>query len=342
MTDQFSAAIVGCNGLVLSKVEQDLFAEARPWGLILFQRNCQTSEQVSALTSKFREVTKAPNAPVFIDQEGGRVARLKDPEWRSYPPPGLFGDMFAREPQIGCEAAHLNAQIQAAELRPLGITVNCVPMADVRQPMSHKIIGDRAYGDTPENVIALARAVAEGAMAGGVLPVVKHVPGHGRALSDSHDELPRVDASREDLVEVDFTPFRALKDLPMFMTAHVLYTAYDSDQPATTSPIIIEEVIRGEIGFDGLLLSDDLSMNALEGSLAERTERSLAAGCDIALHCNGDIDEMREVLAHAGSLAGRAAERADATLAILPDFQEYNVEYALSRRDAQIAMMGAR
>lgn len=286
------ALIVGCAGLRLDEAERRLFRQSDPLGLILFQRNCAEPEQVRALTAEFRECVGRADAPVLIDQEGGRVARLKPPHWRKAPPAGVFAQGFAADPDGAARAVRANARLIAAELIALGIDVDCAPVLDVRQPEGHGIIGDRAFGDGPEAVSRLAREMCRGLLEGGVMPVIKHMPGHGRARVDSHESCPRVEADAASLRAIDFEPFRALADMPWAMTAHVLYTAFDAMKPATVSPCVVADVIRGEIGFDGLLLSDDISMKALGGSLTERALAALAAGCDIALHCSGKMEEM--------------------------------------------------
>ena len=310
-----SAAILGCAGPTLSVAELDLFRDARPWGFILFKRNIETPQQVRALVEALRACVDRPDAPVLIDQEGGRVQRLGPPHWRRYPAGRAYGQLPA---PVGREMARLGARLMAHDLAALGINVDCLPVLDVPAPDGHEIIGDRAYGETPQDVARLARAAAEGLIAGGVLPVIKHIPGHGRAQADSHLDLPVVEASLEALDHRDFAPFRVLSDMPMAMTAHVVYAAIDARAPATTSAEVIERIIRQAIGFDGLLMSDDLSMKALSGDFTERARAALAAGCDVALHCNGDMAEMKAVLAGTGPLAGRAAHRAAAALGRLP------------------------
>lgn len=310
-----SALIVGCAGPVLAPDEIAFFRSARPWGFILFKRNCESPEQIRALTAALRAAAERPEAPVLIDQEGGRVQRLGPPHWPAYPTGRSFGRIHAGDAEAGLAAARLGARLMAADLSALGIDVDCLPVLDVPVAGAHDVIGDRAYGTTPEVVTALGRAAAAGLLAGGVLPVIKHVPGHGRAGVDSHHALPTVDAPRDKLEAVDFAPFRAAAELPLAMTAHVVYRAIDPVRPATTSPRVIAEVIRGSIGFDGCLMSDDVSMQALAGSIGERTAAALAAGCDLALHCNGRLDEMREAAAAAGPLEGVAAERAARALA---------------------------
>lgn len=304
------AFISGCASLSLSAEERAFFNDTRPWGLILFGRNCDEPGQIRDLTAEFRDLVGREDAPVLIDQEGGRVQRLRPPHWTEWPPARAYRGLFLSDPRRGSDLVRGTARLIADELLSVGITVDCLPVADVPQPGAHDIIGDRAYGESPEEVTVMARAAAEGLLDGGVLPVVKHIPGHGRAGVDSHVGLPVVDADADALRRVDFAAFVALADLPMAMTAHVIYTAFDPDRPATLSPIVVGEVIRTEIGFDGLLMTDDLSMGALDGTLAERTSGSFSAGCDMALHCNGRLDEMVEVAAAAPVLAGRAAARA--------------------------------
>jgi len=324
------AAIYGCAGLGLSDAEKSFFREASPWGFILFARNCQSPDQITRLAASLRDAA-GHDAPILIDQEGGRVARLKPPHWRAYPAGRRFGDLYARAPERGLEAVKLGARLIASELHPLGINVDCLPLLDVPVPGAHDVIGDRAYALTPEPVAAMGRAAAEGLLAGGVLPVIKHIPGHGRAGVDSHLSLPVVNASAADLRAADFPPFRALRDMPLAMTAHVVYTAFDAEAPATTSPSLIREIIRGEIGFDGLLMSDDLSMQALAGSLSERTHASFAAGCDLALHCNGKMDEMEQVAGQIPMLSGKALLRSQMALDRLKPPVSFDVEDGLAR-----------
>ena len=312
-----SAAIYGCQGVALLREEQDFFREAQPFGFILFARNCESPEQIRALCQALRD-SVGNDAPILIDQEGGRVARLKPPHWRARPPARQFGALFERDPDMGRDAAYLCARLIAHELRDVGVNVNCAPVLDVPVPGAHDIIGDRAYSLDPATVIELGRATIEAYLDGGVLPVVKHIPGHGRALADSHLALPRVSASADELSAHDFVTFRGLNHAPIAMTAHVVYEAVDSQRPATTSPRVVQRIIRGEIGFDGLLMSDDLSMAALEGPLNVRAKQSLFAGCDIVLHCNGKLDEMKAIAGEAKPLSGKALHRADDALAHLP------------------------
>ena len=309
------AFITGLSGTAITADERALLRATTPWGLILFKRNVGTPAQVKALIDEFREIVGRPEAPVLVDQEGGRVQRLGPPQWPAYPPGAAYGRLYERDPALGVAAAKLGGRLIAADLAALGITVDCLPVADVPVSGSDAVIGDRAYGNTPAKVAALAGAAAAGLMEGGVLPVLKHLPGHGRATADSHLRLPVVGTERATLESTDFAAFQPLRGLAMGMTAHVVFTSLDRELPATTSPTIISQVIRGFIGFDGLLMSDDLSMGALSGSLTDRTRAALAAGCDVGLHCNGNLAEMQAVAGAAPELTGAAAWRADAALA---------------------------
>jgi beta-N-acetylhexosaminidase len=304
-----SAAIYGCAGLTLGAAEARFFEATNPFGFILFARNCETPDQVRDLVAALRGSVGRADAPVLIDQEGGRVARLKPPHWRAAPPASYFGRMASHDRERAHEALRINTRLLAAELTDLGIDVDCVPLLDLQFPGAHDVIGDRAFGGDPELVADLGRVVCETLLECGVMPVVKHIPGHGRARVDSHKELPVVDTAAAELEATDFRPFQALADAPWAMTAHVVYAALDGARPATTSPDLIARVIRGQIGFGGLLLSDDLSMEALKGSLGERAEASLAAGCDVALHCNGKAAEMEAVAAAVGPLTAEAQRR---------------------------------
>jgi beta-N-acetylhexosaminidase len=303
-----TAAILGCAGPTLSAEEHQFFRNADPLGFILFQRNCRSPEQVRQLIRDFRDAVGRADAPVLIDQEGGRVARLRPPAWRKAPAAGRFGTLAARDVGAAVEAARLNAELMGRELAGLGISVDCTPVLDLQFEGASNVVGDRGFAADPELVARLGRTVCEGLLAAGITPVLKHMPGHGRALVDSHHALPEVDASLAALRQTDFVPFRRLADMPWAMTSHVLYKAIDPERPATTSPVVISDIIRGEIGFKGVLLSDDLSMDALQGDLADRTMRARAAGCDLALHCNGRLDEMRAVAAAAGSISEATAE----------------------------------
>ncbi len=310
-----TSVILGCHSTELSRSERDFFREVKPWGFILFKRNVESPDQVRALTAALRETVDRPDAPILVDQEGGRVQRLGPPHWPKYPPGRVYGRLAGNDPLLKREIARLGARLMAHDLKALGINVDCVPVLDTPSPGAHDIIGDRAYADEPAGVALLGRAAAEGMIAGGVLPVIKHIPGHGRAGADSHMELPRVSASYEDLEARDFEPFRVLSDMPMAMSAHVVFDAIDPKRPATTSKSAIRGVIREAIGFDGLLMTDDLSMKALSGSFTKRAKQAIAAGCDMLLHCNGDMAEMEGVVAGAPKLAGKAKRRADAALA---------------------------
>lgn len=284
--------------------------DERPWGFILFKRNCDTPAQIADLTAALRDAARAPEAPVFIDQEGGRVQRLGPPHWPKYPSGQTFADLYALDRERGGRAVWLAARLIAHDLLTLGIDADCLPVLDVPVPGAHDVIGDRAYGRDPATIAHLGGLAAEGLLAGGVLPVIKHIPGHGRAGADSHVELPRVDAPRELLEAIDFAPFKALNRLPMAMTAHVVYSALDPSNPCSTSPSVIREIIRETIGFSGLLMSDDVSMNALHGEIGARTAACFAAGCDFVLHCNGKLDEMRAVADETPALEGMAEMRA--------------------------------
>jgi beta-N-acetylhexosaminidase len=312
-----SRAIYGCAGPELSAAERDFFRETRPWGFILFGRNIQEPNQVRTLVAGLRETVADAAAPILIDQEGGRVARLKPPHWPDRPPAARFGALHADNPEGAREAVYLNARLIAHDLTELGINVDCLPVLDVPVAGAHDVIGDRAFSPDPVTVIDLGRAQIEGLMEGGVLPVMKHIPGHGRAGADSHLALPRVAASREELSASDFVTFRSLDLCPLAMTAHVVYDSIDPQRPATTSPKVVRDVIRGEIGFDGLLMSDDLSMQALDGPLGARAKAALFAGCDVVLHCNGNMDEMKQVAAETKRLEGAALRRAEQAFAHL-------------------------
>src|SRR6266550_1537966 len=309
------AFITGVSGPELNAAEREFIRIQRPWGFILFKRNIETPTQVISLVQELRKAIGDPEAPVLIDQEGGRVQRLGLPHWPVYPAGAVFGALYDIESALGLTAARLSARLIAADLTDLGITVDCLPLADVPVPGADAVIGNRAYGTRADKVAAIGRAVTEGLEQGGILPVLKHIPGHGRATADTHFKLPVVEASKAELEQTDFAPFHSLADLPMAMTAHVVFSELDPAHPATTSATIIEQVIRGVIGFQGLLMSDDVSMNALAGSIAERTQAIFAAGCDMVLHCNGKLDEMREVAAVTPELSGKALERARQALA---------------------------
>jgi len=308
------AFVSGCAGPRLTDDETKFFRDEKPWGLILFGRNIETPDQVAKLTDAFRQAVGSKDAPVLVDQEGGRVQRLKPPHWRKYPAPKLYGDLYEQNRKAGLRAAFLGARLIAEDLRKLGITIDCLPCLDVRFPDTVDAIGDRAMSSDPEIVATLGRAMVDGALAGGVLPVIKHIPGHGRAVVDSHLELPRVEADHSSLESVDFRPFKALSDVSLGMTAHIVYAGIDAETAGTQSARVVGDIIRGEIGFDGCLMSDDISMKALGGDFRERSEKIIAAGCDIVLHCNGDMDEMRAVADVVPELSGKARTRCDRAL----------------------------
>jgi beta-N-acetylhexosaminidase len=304
------AFICGCAGPVLTRDEIAFVRGERPFGLILFQRNCREPEEVQTLVAAFREAVERADAPVLIDQEGGRVQRLKPPHWPAYPSAAVIAALHTADPAAGVRAAWLHGRLIAADLSDLGIDVDCAPVLDVSIAGTSPAIGNRSFGGDPLRVAALGRALADGLMDGGVLPVMKHLPGQGRATSDSHIGLPVVREDAEVLAASDFAPFAALADLPMAMTAHIVYSAIDPGRPATVSPVVIRDIIRGRIGFDGLLLSDDVSMHALSGDYGDRTAAIHDAGCDIVLHCNGRAEEMLAVADAAPELAGLSGERA--------------------------------
>ena len=308
------AFITGLRGTAIAPDERVFLRDARPFGLILFKRNVVDPSQLNGLIDEFHAIC-GPDAAVLIDQEGGRVQRMGPPYWPVYPAGAVYGELYRHEPARGLRAAWLGARLIAADLAAVGITVDCLPIADVPVAGADKVIGDRAYGDTAHQVAAIAAAVAAGLQAGGVLPVVKHLPGHGRATADSHRLLPVVTVDRRTLEMTDFAAFTPLAAAPFGMTAHVVFTALDPSLPATTSATMIAQVIRGFIGFAGALMSDDVSMGALSGSIAERVRQSLAAGCDLVLHCNGDLAEMQEVAANCPELAGSALQRTARALA---------------------------
>src|SRR5476651_1783673 len=334
------AFITGVSGPELTAAEREFIATERPWGFILFKRNIETPAQVILLVRELRAAIGNPDAPVLIDQEGGRVQRLGPPHWPVYPPGAAFGVLYDIDRIAGLTAARLSARLMAADLVELGITVDCLPLADVPVAGADAVIGNRAYGTDPDKVAAIARAVTEGLEQGGILPVLKHIPGHGRATADTHFRLPEVDTSRIELERTDFAAFQPLADLPMAMTAHVVFSALDPAQPATTSATIIQQVIRGVIGFQGLLMSDDVSMNALAGTIAERCRAIFTAGCDMVLHCNGKLDEMREVARQTPELSGKALERARRALASRGVPQPFDRLAARVELDALIARAG--
>jgi beta-N-acetylhexosaminidase len=330
------AVIFGCDGHELTPDEFAFFRAAKPWGFILFGRNCGSPEQVRRLTASMRECLGRADVPILIDQEGGRVQRLRGQHWRPRPPAGNFGTISRQNPRSARDLAYDNARIMASEMAELGINVDCTPCVDVPIEGAHNIIGDRAFGNDPWVVASLGQSVIDGMMDGGVLPVIKHIPGHGRALADSHMNLPIVETPRDELERTDFTPFRALARAPLGMTAHVVYTAIDPTAPATTSKTVIDEVVRGYIGFDGLLMTDDITMKALKGTLTERVKNSIAAGCDMILHCMRNMDEMREIAEATPMLSGKALERAERAMSALRAPRPFDVAAAQTRVDGAL------
>jgi beta-N-acetylhexosaminidase len=296
------ACILSISGVKLTVGERRLIAGVNPWGIILMGRSCESPDQVTALVEEIWATTGRPTL-IFIDQEGGRVRRLRPPNWPDFPAAGRYAALYKRDPDVATEAVWLHHRLIAAELEPIGIRADCAPVVDLLHKGAHDIVGDRAYGDTSEQVGALARAALDGLQAGGVAGVIKHMPGHGRAEVDTHESLPVVGVAREALIP-DLAAFKAVKDAPMGMTAHVAFTALDGETPATHSSKIIGEVIRKEIGFKGLLMTDDLGMKALGGSLANRANRALAAGCDVILHCSGFVKAPDDILAEMTEVAG--------------------------------------
>src|ERR1700755_494629 len=335
------AFITGVSGLTPTHAEREFIRAERPWGFILFRRNIKTPSQVSVLVSELRDLVGDADAPILIDQEGGRVQRFGPPHWPVYPPGAVFGTLYDIDRTLGLTAARVSARLIAGELIALGVTLGCLPLADVPIAGADAVIGNRAYGTEPGKVAAIARAVTEGLEQGGVLPVLKHIPGHGGATAHTHFRLPVVDTTRAELERTDFAAFQPLADLPMAMTAHVVFSALDPAHPATTSATIIEQVIRGVIGFQGLLMSDDVSMTALSGSIAERTRAIVAAGCDMILHCNGDLDEMRAVARETPELAGQALERARRALASRRVPQPFDRVAARAELDGLVGRAGA-
>ncbi|MGA8900576.1 beta-N-acetylhexosaminidase [Bradyrhizobium sp.] len=334
------AFITGISGADLNADERAFIEAERPWGFILFKRNIEAPKQVARLVAELRKCAGRSDVPILIDQEGGRVQRLGPPHWPVYPAGAVFGTLYDLDPALGRSAARLSARLIAADLGELGISVDCLPLADVPVAGADAVIGDRAYGTEPAKVAAIARAVTEGLQEGGILPVLKHIPGHGRATADSHLRLPTVKTSENELKKTDFAAFQPLADLPMAMTAHVVFSALDPVHPATTSATIIRQVIRGVIGFQGLLMSDDVSMNALSGSIGERTRAIFSAGCDVVLHCNGKLEEMREVAAETPELSGKALARAEQALASRGTPQPFDKAAAWAELKAMMGKAG--
>ncbi len=336
-----AALIVGLAGEQLLEEERAFLRRARPAGIILFARNCRVPSQVSALVDAALTAIGARDTLVLIDQEGGRVRRLRPPHWRALPPASCFAALRDVDPERARRAAWLAARLTAQDLRAIGINTNCTPVLDLRVPGAHDIIGDRSYGSKPVDIALLGRAVAEGHMAGGVVPVIKHIPGHGRALADSHLELPIVETDRAELEASDFAPFRMLSAMPAAMTAHVVYSAIDAALPASASPLMTREIIRGHIGFDGLLMSDDLGMKALSGTFRERAEAVIGAGSDIALHCSGNLTEMEAAAEGVPALAGKALARFEACIAIFARNEPFDVQEAERALVDVVAVGGA-
>ena len=323
------AFISGASGPELSIEEAAFFCEARPCGLILFARNCVNPDQIRRLVADFRAAVDEPNIFVLIDQEGGRVQRLRRPRWRDLPPARAFGRLYEQEPERAAEAARLVARLTAQELTGVSINVNCAPVLDLPAPGAHGVIGDRAFHSDPDCVVALGRAVAQGHLDGGVLPVIKHIPGHGRARDDSHKSLPRIEATKNELEQTDFRPFAALNDLPLAMTAHVLIPQFDPVRPASVSTVIIEQVIRGRLGFGGLVMCDDLAMGALKGPVGDRASEAIEAGVDVVLHCDGMLEDMRAVAEAVPQLAGESGARFDAAIACIAPPKPFDEDRAL-------------
>jgi beta-N-acetylhexosaminidase len=335
------AFITGLAGTELNDAERDFIRAERPWGFILFRRNVDTLAQVAALTNEIRKVLGQADVPILVDQEGGRVQRFRPPNWPLYPAGAAFGQLYDIAPALGLKAARLSARLIADDLTKVGVTVDCLPLADVPVVGADDVNGARAYGNEPNKVAAIARAVTEGLEQGGILPILKHIPGHGRATADSHLALPVVDTPQNELESIDFAAFKPLADLPMAMTAHVVFSAYDAAQPATTSATMIERVIRGLIGFQGLLMSDDVGMNALAGSIAERTKALLAAGCDMVLACSGEPEEMHQVARETPELSGKPLARANAALASRQAPKPFDRDAARAELDGLIGRLGA-
>lgn len=330
------AAFLGLSGPALTDEERAAFRDTDPAGFILFRRNVADKVQLRALTDSLRALSGRADLPILVDQEGGRVARLAPPIWPSFPPAWRFSELYDKVPMSAIEAARVNGEAIGLMLAEMGINVDCMPVLDLRQEGAHDIVGDRAFGAEPMRVAALGRATLEGLAAAGVCGVLKHMPGHGRARADSHEELPVVEASDAELA-VDIAPFQALREAPMAMTAHLLFTAWDASRPATLSQTIIADIIRGRIGFDGLLMSDDIGMEALSGTLAERATSAIAAGCDVALHCSGVLAESLQVAEAAGPMSGAALKRLASAMARATSVSTRSCEALAAKRDALLA-----
>ena len=333
------AAIYGLEGLALKDDERSFFRDSEPAGFILFRRNCESQEQMLRLTDSLRALNGRDDVPILIDQEGGRVARMRPPEWPAFPPAERFAILYRAAPSSAIEAVRANARALALMIRSVGVNVNALPLLDVRQEGASDIIGDRALGSEPMQVAALGRAVLDGMASAGVVGIIKHIPGHGRALVDSHKELPVVTAGAEEL-ESDLEPFERLASAPMGMTAHVVYTAWDSERPASLSPVVIRDIIRERIGFDGWLMSDDLGMEALKGDFASRAAGVVAAGCDVALHCSGKMDEMVEVASSVPSMSAEGHDRlARAMASTRLDLEGIDFAEEIAKRDQLLALV---
>jgi beta-N-acetylhexosaminidase len=333
------AAIYGIEGTELTRDERAFFADADPAGFILFRRNCEIRDQLVRLTSALREVSGRPEVPILIDQEGGRVSRMRPPEWPAFPPGEAFDRLYQLAPSSAIEAARSNARALGLMLNEVGVNVDCLPMLDVRQPGATDIVGDRALGSDPMQVSALGRAILDGLHSAGVLGVIKHMPGHGRALVDSHKELPIVLADEEDLA-VDLEPFERLRGAAMGMTAHVVYTAWDRERPGSQSPIVIQDIIRERIGFDGFLMSDDIGMEALSGDHGQRAAACVAAGCDVALHCDGKMENMLLVADAVPALSQEGEARLARAMALTFTPQDgMDFAAAVEKRDALLALV---
>ena len=328
------AVVFGCAGLELTTEEKSLFSDCNPVGFILFARNIESPDQVRRLIDDLRQ-TVDDNAPLFlVDQEGGRVQRLMEPHWPKYPSMGAFGDCFAADPEETAICLSLNYRLIANDLTALGFNVDCAPVLDLPVRGSHDIIGDRAFSGDPAVVASLGRAVCEGLQAGGIIPIIKHIPGHGRAKADSHLELPHVDTDLDTLAETDFSPFTALNDMPAAMTAHIVYSALDYTAPCSESEVVIRDVVRGQIGFDGLLFSDDICMKALSGPLIDRVSGVLRAGCDIALHCDGSFEDMVAIAASCPPMVDKSLHRLRRAISMASDSEDFDVEAAKHRISA--------
>ncbi|KWV90383.1 beta-N-acetylhexosaminidase [Erythrobacter sp. YT30] len=334
-------AIFGCSGLTLTPDERDFFSDADPAGYILFGRNCESREQLRALTDELRELHGRDHLLVSIDQEGGRVARLRPPQWAAYPAAQAFAELYDLAPASAIEAARVNAHAMALELSAMGITVDYHPPLDLRQPGAHDVIGDRAFGSDPMQIAALGRVTLEGFAKGGVVGCIKHMPGHGRTTVDTHKEMPTVHESAEEL-EADIAPFRALNHALIGMTGHLLFPVWDAENPATLSETIIRDIIRGEIGFEGLLLTDDIDMEALEGRIPERSARAHAAGCDIVLNCWAKMDDMIGICNVLPAMGDATKARLDRALegTIVADEMAGEHGELLAKRDALLALVG--